>query len=202
MSTPAPGKPVYNVKNPFIAKVKKAYDLSGPGAPKNTRHYEIDLTGSGLEYTPGDRLIEVELYGDDAENDEAEPVAAYGIQLAPRRWGYRMTTRGAQHEVRVLPAHVAHLAQHMIEKVPPDLSKFLICPMPGLLVALLEPEKRLRQDPRDLLGHGQVDPVLRLVHCGLIFLPFGARMNLQGYGLAVLGDLPALCQVAPLECGS
>ena len=24
----------------------------------------------------------------------------------------------------------------MIEKVPPDLSKFLICPMPGLLVAL------------------------------------------------------------------
>jgi propionyl-CoA carboxylase alpha chain len=24
----------------------------------------------------------------------------------------------------------------MLEKVPPDLSKFLICPMPGLLVAL------------------------------------------------------------------
>ena len=89
-----------------------------------------------LEYTPGDRLIEVELYGEDADDDEAEPVASYGIQLAPRRWGYRMTTRGAQHEVRVLPAHVGHLAQHMIEKVPPDLSKFLICPMPGLLVAL------------------------------------------------------------------
>jgi len=56
MSTPAPGKPVYNVKNPFIAKVKRAYDLSGPGAPKHTRHYEIDLAGSGLEYTPGDSL--------------------------------------------------------------------------------------------------------------------------------------------------
>ncbi|HEY1082645.1 MAG TPA: hypothetical protein VGE29_10305, partial [Prosthecobacter sp.] len=56
MSTPAPGKPVYNVKNPFIAKVKKAYDLSGPGAPKNTRHYEIDLSGGSLEYTPGDSL--------------------------------------------------------------------------------------------------------------------------------------------------
>jgi propionyl-CoA carboxylase alpha chain len=24
----------------------------------------------------------------------------------------------------------------MIEKIPPDLSRFLICPMPGLLVAL------------------------------------------------------------------
>lgn len=58
MSTEATphAKPIYNVKNPFIAKVSKAYDLSGPGAPKNTRHYEIDLTGSGLEYTPGDSL--------------------------------------------------------------------------------------------------------------------------------------------------
>uniref|UniRef100_UPI003B9D80AE acetyl-CoA carboxylase biotin carboxyl carrier protein subunit n=2 Tax=unclassified Novosphingobium TaxID=2644732 RepID=UPI003B9D80AE len=26
--------------------------------------------------------------------------------------------------------------KHMIEKIPPDLSKFLICPMPGLLVSL------------------------------------------------------------------
>ena len=56
MSTPESGKPVYNVKNPFIAKVKKAYDLSGAGAPKNTRHYEIDLEGGELEYTPGDSL--------------------------------------------------------------------------------------------------------------------------------------------------
>lgn len=57
MSTEAvAGKPVYNVKNPFIAKVKKAYDISGPGAPKHTRHYEIDLAGSQLEYTPGDSL--------------------------------------------------------------------------------------------------------------------------------------------------
>jgi propionyl-CoA carboxylase alpha chain len=38
--------------------------------------------------------------------------------------------------VGILPAQVAHLAGHMIEKVPPDLSKFLICPMPGLLVSL------------------------------------------------------------------
>ena len=56
MSTPAPGKPVYNVKNPFIARLKRAYDLSTPEAPKNTRHYEIDLAGSGLEYLPGDSL--------------------------------------------------------------------------------------------------------------------------------------------------
>lgn len=56
MTTPAAGKPVYNVKNPFIAKLKRAYDLSAPGAPKHTRHYEIDLSGGELEYTPGDSL--------------------------------------------------------------------------------------------------------------------------------------------------
>lgn len=49
-------KPLYNVKNPFIAKLKHAHDLSAPGAPKHTRHYEIDLAGSGLEYLPGDSL--------------------------------------------------------------------------------------------------------------------------------------------------
>lgn len=56
MSTPEAGKPVYNVKNPCIAKVKRMFDLSGPDAPKHTAHYEIDLAGSGLEYTPGDSL--------------------------------------------------------------------------------------------------------------------------------------------------
>ena len=82
----------------------------------------VDLA---LEYTPGDRLIEAEV---------GEIV--YGIKLAVTRAGFRLTTRGAIHQVQVLPAKVAPLTQHMIEKVPPDLSRFLICPMPGLLVAL------------------------------------------------------------------
>jgi sulfite reductase (NADPH) flavoprotein alpha-component len=56
MSTPEAGKPVYNVKNPCIAKVKRMFNLSSPDAPKHTAHYEIDLAGSGLEYTPGDSL--------------------------------------------------------------------------------------------------------------------------------------------------
>ena len=47
-----------------------------------------------------------------------------------------MTTRGATHELRILQTRIAHLADHMIEKTPPDLSKMLICPMPGLLVKL------------------------------------------------------------------
>ncbi|GGD52029.1 acetyl-CoA carboxylase biotin carboxylase subunit [Croceicoccus pelagius] len=88
-----------------------------------------------LEYTPGERFVSVELYEADAD-DDTDPIDTYGIQLARTQTGYRMTTRGAKHQVRVLPAFVAPLAAHMLEKVPPDLSKYLICPMPGLLVAL------------------------------------------------------------------
>ncbi|MFM6931604.1 MAG: biotin carboxylase N-terminal domain-containing protein [Novosphingobium sp.] len=78
-----------------------------------------------LAYTPGDRFVEAEI---------GEGVL--GVKIAGTRAGWKMTTRGRIHAVRVLPHHVAHLAKHMIEKVPPDLSRFLICPMPGLLVSL------------------------------------------------------------------
>ncbi len=56
MSELAPIKPVYNLKNPCIAHLKLARDITAAGAAKNTRHYEIDLTGSGLEFLPGDSL--------------------------------------------------------------------------------------------------------------------------------------------------
>ena len=82
----------------------------------------IDLE---LAYTPGDRVIEAEVDG--------EPLT---VRIARTKTGFRLTTRGAIHNVRVLPAHLASHAGHMIEKLPPDLSKYLLCPMPGLLVAL------------------------------------------------------------------
>ena len=81
---------------------------------------EIDI-----EYTPGDRLVEAEIDG--------EPLA---VKILRTRTGFKLTMRGASHVARVLPAHIAPLARHMIEKTPPDLSKFLLSPMPGLLVAL------------------------------------------------------------------
>jgi len=84
---------------------------------------ELDLA---IAYTPGDRMIAVE--------DEAGETLS--VRIARTRTGFRLTTRGASHMVRVLPARAAPYARHLIEKVPPDLSKFLIAPMPGLLVRL------------------------------------------------------------------
>ncbi|HEX9954260.1 MAG TPA: acetyl/propionyl/methylcrotonyl-CoA carboxylase subunit alpha [Allosphingosinicella sp.] len=58
------------------------------------------------------------------------------VQVSRQGRQWKLTTRGASHHADVLPPHVAELSRHMIEKIPPDLSKFLICPMPGLLTAL------------------------------------------------------------------
>ena len=89
-----------------------------------------DALDIALEYTPGDRMVEAEIGRENGED------AQLTVRILPIRSGFRLTTRGASHDVRVLPAHAAPYAQHMIEKVPPDLSRFLIAPMPGLLVRL------------------------------------------------------------------
>jgi propionyl-CoA carboxylase alpha chain len=61
---------------------------------------------------------------------------AIGLIVRRERGGWRLTTQGATHRVQVLRPRVAELAGHMLEKVPPDLSRLLLSPMPGLLVSL------------------------------------------------------------------
>ncbi len=53
--TPAT-KPKFNRKSPLLAKLKRAELLTGGCDEKATWHFDIDLLGSGLEYTPGDSL--------------------------------------------------------------------------------------------------------------------------------------------------
>jgi len=81
--------------------------------------------GLDLEYTPGDRVVEAEF------DDQL-----LSVRIVRIRAGFRLTAHGASHVARVLPAHVAPYAQHLIEKTPPDLSKYLLAPMPGLLMRL------------------------------------------------------------------
>ena len=48
--------PAFNLKNPCPATMKHAVKLSKEGSPKDTRHFEIDLRGSGMTFEPGDSL--------------------------------------------------------------------------------------------------------------------------------------------------
>jgi propionyl-CoA carboxylase alpha chain len=90
---------------------------------------EVSVDGEALdlelEYTPGDRLVEAEIDGE-----------SLAVRLSKTRTGFRLTTRGANHNAYCLPAHVAPLAAFMIEKTPPDMSRFLLCPMPGLVTTI------------------------------------------------------------------
>ncbi len=60
--------------------------------------------------------------------------APFCAQIERLMLAYRITHRGAQVEVRVLSARAAALNALMPFKAPADLSKFLLSPMPGLLV--------------------------------------------------------------------
>jgi sulfite reductase (NADPH) flavoprotein alpha-component len=56
MSTATAPAPVYSHKNPFPARHTLNVKLTGSGSEKDTRHHEISLEGSGLNYLAGDAL--------------------------------------------------------------------------------------------------------------------------------------------------
>lgn len=58
------------------------------------------------------------------------------VQVFGNSSGYKLWHGGYQLMTQVLSARKAELADLMIEKVPEDMSRFLLCPMPGLIVAL------------------------------------------------------------------
>ncbi|WP_314375688.1 acetyl/propionyl/methylcrotonyl-CoA carboxylase subunit alpha [Sphingomonas paucimobilis] len=124
----------------------------------------LSVDGAALDlaiaYTPGDRMIAVE--------DEAGETLH--IRIAKTRTGFRLTTRGASHQVRVLPARAAPYAKHLIEKVPPDLSKFLIAPMPGLLVRLDvgEGDKVEAGQPLAVVEAMKMENILRAAKSGTV----------------------------------
>jgi propionyl-CoA carboxylase alpha chain len=101
---------------------ERAYDVDVADGAVNVDGHSLALQA---DYVPGRPLVRATVGG--------QPLL---VRVAPSRNGLVLATRGAAHVAKVLPARVAPLAAHMIEKTPPDLSKFCICPMPGLLVAL------------------------------------------------------------------
>ncbi|HET9459293.1 MAG TPA: biotin/lipoyl-containing protein, partial [Sphingomicrobium sp.] len=82
----------------------------------------IDIIG---RWVPGQRLLSVAIDG-----------RPRTVKVMKAGRGWLINTRGATHKVQVLSPHVAELKQHMLDKPPPDLSRLLLAPMPGLLTRL------------------------------------------------------------------
>ena len=75
------------------------------------------------DWTPGDQLAVLDVNGD--------PLV---LKVGKVTQGFRIRTRGADLKVHVRSPRQAELARLMPEKLPPDTSKLLLCPMPGLIV--------------------------------------------------------------------
>ena len=76
-------------------------------------------------WTPGDSLARMTVDG-----------APLVLKVDKITQGFRLRTRGADLKVNVRSPRQAELAALMPEKLPPDTSKMLLCPMPGLIVKI------------------------------------------------------------------
>ena len=75
------------------------------------------------DWTPGDPLATLDVDG--------TPLV---LKVGKVSGGFRIRSRGADLKVHVRTPRQAELAQLMPEKLPPDTSRMLLCPMPGLIV--------------------------------------------------------------------
>jgi propionyl-CoA carboxylase alpha chain len=58
------------------------------------------------------------------------------IKVEPADAGWRLRQLGVDVRVQVFSPRIAELARLMKEKVAPDTSSLLLCPMPGLIVSI------------------------------------------------------------------
>ena len=77
------------------------------------------------DWTPVDTVFRASLNG----------VSVF-VEVDRRSLGYQLGHQGSAHHVIAYTPRAAELAGHMIEKEAPDMSRFLLCPMPGLVVSI------------------------------------------------------------------
>lgn len=87
------------------------------------RFEDGDMLRVTSDWTPGDQLARLNVDG-----------RALVLKVGKVSGGFRIRTRGADLKVHVRTPRQAELAALMPEKLPPDTSKLLLCPMPGLIV--------------------------------------------------------------------
>ena len=108
---------VVNLQGHAHALVIKA-DKSGADVVIGDRTLRVES-----DWTPGVPLARLMVDGD--------PLV---LKIGKISGGFRVRYRGADLKVHVRTPRQAELAALMPEKLPPDTSKYLLCPMPGLIV--------------------------------------------------------------------
>jgi propionyl-CoA carboxylase alpha chain len=92
------------------------------------------------------------------------------LQVERRGFKYRLFHWGSQADIMVLSRRAADLQAKMPVKPPPDLSKYLLSPMPGLLTQILvkEGDEIKTGEPLAVVEAMKMENVLRAEHDGVI----------------------------------
>ncbi len=161
--TPAPS-PAYGRANPFPARMKVNRRLN-PGSEKDTRHMELDLTGSGLGYEVGESLavhpqndpalVEEILHSLGATGDELVPAANKGKEPLPLREALLREYRITQPTPKFLKAIAerASAAPLLKELLQPDRKQDLEAYVWGMdMIDFLLQHSSIKFAPEEFVG--------------------------------------------------
>ncbi|WP_127752470.1 acetyl/propionyl/methylcrotonyl-CoA carboxylase subunit alpha [Devosia sp. 1566] len=102
--------------------------------------FDTALTAASFAWQPGDSLATIEWPTGETAVLKVEPTTS----------GCHIRYRGADLKLLVLPPHVAALLKYMPVKTPPDMSRYLLCPMPGQVVRIDVAEGEVVEDGQTL----------------------------------------------------
>src|SRR6059036_3640259 len=94
-AAPPVAAPRYTRTNPFPARMLVNRRLSGPESEKDTRHFELDLTGWGLSFEVGDSVGVYPTNDPDLVDQIIRALGATGGEQVPRLKGEATTLREA-----------------------------------------------------------------------------------------------------------
>ena len=115
--------------NVTISDVKDGYKIS----------FEKKSFEASIKYELGGTLAELSINGNQ-----------HAVKVTPVIGGYLLRLRGVEQVVKVMNSRIAELSDLMPEKLPTDTSKFLLCPMPGLIVSIMVSEGDIIEEGQSL----------------------------------------------------
>ena len=115
--------------NVTISDVNDGYKIS----------FEKKSFEASIKYELGGTLAELSINGNQ-----------HAVKVTPVIGGYLLRLRGVEQVVKVMNSRIAELSDLMPEKLPTDTSKFLLCPMPGLIVSIMVSEGDIIEEGQSL----------------------------------------------------
>jgi propionyl-CoA carboxylase alpha chain len=145
----------------------------------NSEHHEYQISegDQGWSVRLGDKVYQIAGQWQAGEplfratvTDASGAQQPLSVQMERQQIGYKMYYRGQEIDALVVTPRGAELQRLMPEKTPPDMSKYLLSPMPGLLVrlAVAEGDQVKAGEELAVVEAMKMENSLRAVHDGTV----------------------------------